>query len=105
LAAQVVERFAGKWIGPKEKRCRVVGIAERGGVRIDGGPEGFRDRTVSLVDLARVLVARDDVEAKGGVLNEARVKPAPVSRGDAEGSDKVDRYPWAILIVSAVSSS
>ena len=52
---------------------RAVGAAEQGGLRIDGGPSGFRERTVSLLDVAWAVVAADDVAAHGGVLDEARV--------------------------------
>jgi hypothetical protein len=38
-----------------------------------GGPDGFKERTVSLVDIAWVLVARDDVATSGGMLDEPRV--------------------------------
>jgi hypothetical protein len=105
LAAEIVERFVGQWVGPKEKRCRVVGLSERGGIRIDGGPESFRERTVSLVDLAWVLVARDDVEAKGGVLDEARVNLLRYLEGTPKEATRWIDTAWAILIVSAVAST
>ena len=42
----------GGWIERGGKRLRVVGHAEDVGLRIDGGPDGFRERAVSLVDIA-----------------------------------------------------
>jgi superfamily II DNA or RNA helicase/diadenosine tetraphosphate (Ap4A) HIT family hydrolase len=105
LASGVVERFAGKWVERNGKRCRIVGVADRGGIRIDGGPEGFRERTVSLVDLAWVLVAKDDVETKGGVLDEARVNLLRYLEGTPKDSTRWIDTGWALVIASAVGSS
>ncbi|ABS28162.1 DEAD/DEAH box helicase family protein [Anaeromyxobacter sp. Fw109-5] len=105
LATAAVERFGGNWIERDGKRCRVVGLAERGGVRIDGGPDGFRERTVSLVDLAWVLVARDDVEAKGGVLDEARVNLARYLEGTPKEATRWIDTRWALVIAAAVASA
>jgi len=53
--------------------ARILGPAPRGGMRIDGGPGGFAERTISLQDLAWVIVAADDVRERGGTLDEERV--------------------------------
>jgi hypothetical protein len=99
-----LERAApGGWIESRGKRIRVVGAAEQGGLRIDGGPDGFRERTVSLLDIAWALVAADDVAAHGGVLDEARVNrlryldwtPKPATRWIDTG--------WALVIVDVGS--
>ena len=73
LQARILAEAQGQWFGDGDKPHRVVGPAARGGLRVDGGPDGFRERTVSLTDLAWVLVARDEVERVGGRLDEARV--------------------------------
>jgi hypothetical protein len=63
----VLERAGpGGWIETAGKRLRVVGPAEQGGLRVDGGPDGFKERTVSLLDVAWAVVATDDVAARGG---------------------------------------
>ena len=55
------------------KDVRVIGRSQSGGVRIEGGEGGFGARSVSLTDLAWVLLAQDDVRERGGILDEARV--------------------------------
>jgi hypothetical protein len=64
---------------------------EQGGVRIDGGPGGFRERTVSLTDVAWVLVARDDVASTGGVL-DGRASTGCATWRARRRSDALDRY-------------
>ena len=64
---------AGSVVERDGKRVRIVGRSAEGGVRVDGGEGAFKERTVSLTDIAWVLVARDDVDREGGVLDEARV--------------------------------
>src|SRR5574338_58700 len=71
-AEAFVERFGGRFMEQDGRRFRVVGRSAQGGVRIDGGPDGFRERTVSLTDLGWVIAARRDVAASGGLLDEAR---------------------------------
>lgn len=89
----------GGWIAGVGKRCRLVGRSARGGLRIDGGPDGFRERTVSLLDLAWVLVAQDDVREKGGVLDEARVNRLRYLEGTPKGSTRWVDTGWALVIV------
>ncbi|WP_437546945.1 hypothetical protein WME97_43880 [Sorangium sp. So ce367] len=59
-AGGFVERDGAHW--------RIIGRADGGGLRIDGGPEGFAERTVSLTDLAWAIVASDDVRKNGECL-------------------------------------
>ena len=86
-----------RWLQRAEgNRGRVVGAAARGGIRVDGGPGGFVERTVSLVDLAWVVVAADDVAANGGVLDESRVNRLRYLEGVPKGSTRWIDTGWAI---------
>jgi superfamily II DNA or RNA helicase/diadenosine tetraphosphate (Ap4A) HIT family hydrolase len=93
----------GEWIEANGKRCRVVGRSARGGLRIDGGPDGFGERTVSLLDIAWVLVAQDDVREKGGVLDEARVNRLRYLEGTPKGSTRWVDTGWGLVAVGARS--
>jgi len=92
----------GAWITARGQRCRVVGRSARGGLRIDGGPDGFRERTVSLLDLAWVLVAEDDVRERGGVLDEARVNRLRYLDGTPKGSTRWVDTGWGLVVVEAM---
>ena len=89
---------AGAWLTHNGKRCRVL---ERttGGVRIDGGEDGFVPRRVSVTDIAWVLLAADDVAANGGVLDEARVNRLRYLEGTPKGSTRWIDTRWAIAMV------
>ncbi|MCY1070970.1 DEAD/DEAH box helicase family protein [Nannocystis sp. RBIL2] len=78
------------------RRARVLGPSQRGGLRIDGGDEGFAERSISLTDLAWVAVASDDVQAHGGVLDEARVNRARYLDGTPKGSTRWIDTGWAL---------
>ena len=92
------------------KRLRIVGEAARGGLRIDGAVDadgaegGFAERTVSLLDIAWVLVAADDVRANGGVLDEARVNRLRYLEGTPKGSTRWIDTGWALVVVGASAS-
>jgi hypothetical protein len=106
-ARRVVEAILARtppdgWIEAGGKRCRVVGHARSGGIRIDGGGGGFAERTVSLTDLAWVLVAGDDVRERGGVLDEARVNRLRYLDGTPKASTRWIDTGWAIVVVAAV---
>ena len=73
-----------------------MGAAARGGIRVDGGPGGFAERTVSLIDLAWVVVAADDVAANGGVLDEPRVNRLRYLEGVPRISTRWIDTGWAI---------
>jgi len=98
--AQILARAGeGGWIDWSGRRCRVVGRARGGGVCIDGGKGGFAERTVSLADLAWVLVARADVEAQGGVLDEVRVNRLRYLEGTPRESTRWIDTGWALVLV------
>jgi superfamily II DNA or RNA helicase/diadenosine tetraphosphate (Ap4A) HIT family hydrolase/HKD family nuclease/SOS-response transcriptional repressor LexA len=87
---------------PAGNRAFVRGRTARGGLRIDGGPSGIQPRTVSLTDLAWVVVAARDVEAKGGVLDEARVNRFRYLEGTAHDTTRWIDTGWAIGAFRAV---
>lgn len=92
---------ASSLVDRQGKRCRIVGRAPDGGLRIDGGPGGFAERTISLTDLAWVLVARDDVHKNGGLLDEQRVNRLRYLEGTPKGSTRWIDTGWALLLVTA----
>ncbi|SES91353.1 DEAD/DEAH box helicase family protein [Stigmatella erecta] len=81
----------------------VRGRAVRGGLSIDGGPAGFKPRTVTLTDLAWVVVAARDIEVNGGVLDEARVNRFRYLEGTARGATRWIDTGWALAAYQAVS--
>ena len=112
--APVARRRARQGPGRRPRRCsrdrrpsagssaasdvrRILGSAPGGGLRIDGGDDGFAERTVSLIDLAWVIVAADDVASGGGLLDEARVNSSGTStarrRNRRAGSTPAGRSP------------
>ena len=93
LALEKDERVLERGDG---RRAFIRESAARGGLRIDGGPGGFGERTVSLTDLAWVVVTAKDVDANGGVLDEARVNRARYLEGTAKGSTRWIDTGWAI---------
>lgn len=86
-------------------RARIVGPAPQGGLRIDGGEGGFRERTVSLLDLAWVIAADADVTENGGVLDEARVNRLRYLDGTPKGSTRWIDTGWAIAAWMLVRSA
>ncbi|WP_437819418.1 HIT domain-containing protein [Sorangium sp. So ce1078] len=97
-------RRAGSFVDGEGKRCRIVGRAPDGGLRIDGGPAGFAERTVSLTDLAWVLVARDDAQENGGLLDEQRVNRVRYLEGTPKASTRWIDTGWALLLMMAADS-
>jgi len=93
LARKEPDRWLQRTAG---NRARVLGAAPRGGLRIDGGPGGFVERTVSLVDLAWVFVAADDVAENGGVVDESRVNRIRYLEGVPKSSTRWIDTGWAI---------
>lgn len=88
-----------RWIEqPRGARARVLGAGPRGGLRLRLGAEGEegRERSVSLTDLAWVVVAADDVAAHGGLLDEARVNRLRYLEGASKASTRYIDTPWAI---------
>ena len=58
---------------------------------------GFVERTVSLTDLAWVVVAADDIAENGGVLDEACVNRLRYIVGVPKGSTRWIDTGWAIV--------
>lgn len=86
-----------RWIAHAEgRRARVLGAAPRGGLRVDGGDGGFGERTVSLIDLAWVILAADDARAHGGHLDEARVNRLRYLDGTPKGATRWIDTGWAL---------
>ena len=98
LAGALADR-AGEWVDGRGKRCQIVGASARGGVRIDGGPEGFAERTVSVTDLAWVLMAQAEVGKTGGVLDEAAVNRLRYLDGTPKGSTRWIDTGWALVLM------
>jgi superfamily II DNA or RNA helicase/diadenosine tetraphosphate (Ap4A) HIT family hydrolase/SOS-response transcriptional repressor LexA len=102
-AAELLARpEAQRWIHRGERRARIVGKARDGGLRIDGGPGGFAERTVSLVDLAWVIYAVEDVASTGGLMNEARVNKLRYLDATPKESTRWIDTGWAIAAWQAV---
>ena len=102
LQARVLAEAEGRWVSDGDKPCRVVGAAARGGLRVDGGLSGFKERTVSLLDLAWVLVAKDEVDKVGARLDEARVNRLRYIDGTPHGSTKWYDTKLALTIAASV---
>ncbi len=90
-------RHAGSEIEADGRRTRVVGPSGGGGIRIAG--EGFAERTVSLSDIAWVLIAKDDVAHHGGLLDEQRVNRLRYLEGTPKASTRWIDTGWAIALV------
>jgi len=100
LVADVLAQTRGDhWLELDGKRCRIVGEAPRGGLRIDGGDGGFAERTVSLQDIGWALVAAEDVRRNGGILDERRVNRLRYLEGTPKGSTRWVDTQWALLLV------
>jgi superfamily II DNA or RNA helicase/diadenosine tetraphosphate (Ap4A) HIT family hydrolase/SOS-response transcriptional repressor LexA len=96
-AALLAASEAGRTLERSDGRsARVLGEASRGGLRIDGGEGGFAERTVSLVDVAWVIVADEDVREHGGLLDEERVNRLRYLEGTPKASTRWIDTGWAI---------
>ena len=82
-----------------------MGRADGGGLRIDGGPGGFAERTISLTDIAWVLLARDDVQHSGGRLDEQRVNHLRYIEGTPKRSTRWIDTRWALLLADAAGTA
>ena len=69
-------------------RYRVLDRTSQGGLRIDGGPGGFKERTVSTQDFAWVLEARVRADASGALLDESFVNRIRYLPGTPRGSTR-----------------
>jgi phage repressor protein C with HTH and peptisase S24 domain len=100
LAGDILAQTADNlWLELDGRRCRVVGEAPRGGLRIDGGDGGFAERTVSLQDIGWALLAAEDVRLNGGILDERRVNRLRYLEGTPKGSTRWVDTQWALLLV------
>ncbi len=100
--AKVVAGSVGDgWHEQDGRRFRVLGWSAQGGLRIDGGEDGFAERTVSLLDIAWVLAAAEDVRVNGGLLDEARVNKLRYLDGTPKGSTRWIDTGWASRLVAA----
>ncbi|HRE89334.1 MAG TPA: hypothetical protein PK095_09350, partial [Myxococcota bacterium] len=106
FAEAIVARFAGSGLQDFDgHRVRVVGRAARGGLRIDGGPEGFRERTVSLDDLGWVLAASDEAERLGVAVDEALVNRLRYVDGTRRDQTRWIDTGWAMRLWRASKST
>jgi len=76
----------------------VVDKTKREGLRIESPSGEFEPRTISLTDLAWVCAAAADVEAKGGLLDEARVNRLRYLEGTRKSSTRWIDTGWAISV-------
>lgn len=83
------------------RRARVLGAAAQGGLRIDGSDDGMQARTVSLIDLAWVIVAADDQREHEGLLDEARVNRLRYLDGTPKASTRWIDTGWALAVWDA----
>ena len=82
-----------RWLEQRERATRArARCAARGGFRVDGGDGGFGERTVSLTDLAWVVVGRRTTRGSGARSRRGARQPRALPRGDAEGVDALDRH-------------
>ncbi|WP_164008768.1 DEAD/DEAH box helicase family protein [Pyxidicoccus trucidator] len=92
----------GRLIERNGKQCRIVGRASAGGLRIDGGEDGFEERTVSLTDIAWALAAQQEARESGGTLDEARVNRLRYLEGTPKESTRWIDTGWALFLLSVV---
>lgn len=108
-AAEWVDRFLaekppGRLIEHTGKRCRVVSRAPAGGLRIDGGRNGFAERTVSLTDIAWAQIAQQHARDSGGTLDEALVNRLRYLEGTPKDSTRWIDTGWALFLLRALAS-
>lgn len=97
---------AQRWLTRADgRKARVLGRAQQGGLRVDGGDDGFSQRTVSLQDLAWVSVAAESVAAERGLLDEQRVNRLRYLDGTPRESTRWIDTGWAIAAWNLVAPS
>ena len=99
------KKGAGSIVERDGKRFRIVGPAKRGGLRIDGGPGGFEERTVSITDIGWVVSALSEVNEEPRLLQEALVHRLRYLEGTPKGSTRYIDTGWAILLVKEASAT
>lgn len=96
---------ADGWIRAGEVAYRVLGRSPDGGVRVDGGPDGFGSRTVSTTDIGWVLVAHRDAQVNGGLVDEARVNRLRYLEGTPRESTRWIDTKHALALVKAIGAA
>jgi hypothetical protein len=97
LALPAAERWLTRSGGG---RARVLGPSKQGGLRIDGGDGGFKERTVSLTDLGWALLAQDQALERGGQFDEALVNRLRYPEATPRASTRWIDTGWAIAACS-----
>ena len=80
------------------RHCVLEGRSPRGGLRVSGGPDGFKTRTISLIDLGWVLQARAHAAEHGASVDEDRVNRLRYLEGTPKGSTKWVDTGWALVL-------
>jgi hypothetical protein len=103
FAEQLVRDLTGRGLVVEKgaQRAQVIGPSAEGNVRIDGGPGGFAERTISVTDLAWALAAEEDVRQTGGLLDEARVNRLRYLEGTPRGATRWIDTGWALALLRA----
>lgn len=86
FVAAVVEATAEERLPQGDRTLRVRGTTRSGGLRVDGGEGGLRERTISLTDLGWVLLA--DQAAESDMPTEAEVNAARYLPGTPRSSTR-----------------
>jgi len=102
-AADTVNRLLddpgpGGWLERGQKSCRIVSRSSKGGLRIDGGPDGFNERTISVLDLGWVLKARDSARLVSAAVDESFVNKLRYLEGTPKGSTRWIDTGWALIL-------
>jgi len=90
------------WVEARGKKCRVVGRSAKGGLRIDGGPDGFKERTVSPTDVGWVLRARAAQGPDAPYLDEAQVNRLRYVEGTPKSSTRWIDTGWALVLTEGL---
>ena len=80
---------------------RVLARSSSGGLQIDGGPGGFQARSLSVTDLAWVLVAREYATQHGALLDEVLVNRLRYLEGTPRGSTRWIDTGHALRLLAA----
>ena len=93
----------GQMIEGLGKQCRFVEVTRTGGIRIDGGDDGFARRSVSATDLAWVLwtIAAEDTD----VIGAPQVHRRRYLSGTPKSKTRYIDTGWALVIAHALGWS
>ncbi len=101
---EVLHRYpGGSRVEAGRETLFIRGPAARGGIRIDGGADGFKERTVSLTDIAWVLEAARRRDTTQTSLDEEWVNRCRYLDGTPRGSTRWIDTGWAIALVVALA--